>query len=760
MATTELKALPAPRQTRIQSVANSRLVFPVLIFLILAGFYWKLTLTTQFDWVWGPDLAQQVMPWFEEEARQIQHHELPLWDSHGWLGQPLLGQAQPGTAYPLNWLMFLVPRVHGHIHRTTLVWYYVIIHFMAGLFCYLLCRDLGRSRPASLIAGLVFALAAYVGTTDWPQMINGAVWAPLVFLFLLRAVRGHRSLVSAALTGAFLGTAWLAGHHQVPIYITLTMSFTWLYFILRKGYIDWNIVKLAAVCFLFVFLVGALQILPAEEYGHLAKRWAGAEHELSWKEPVPYFVHRQYAMDPMSLFGILIPGLNRHSDPFIGIAAFSLALMAVTLCWRQHAAVRLFGAIALGAIIYSLGANSVFQGFLYAALPLVDKARVPSMATSIWGFATAVLVAFGIDHFGLVSNERWSRRINLAVTAFAVIAWLMLLLAMFIDKMSWQVDDRVGITILTALLLAALLYAWRTANLTRNAVLTLLAMLVLFELGNDAAFAFPSRNETDRLSYVTKVTSDPDIAAYIHAQPGVYRAEAQTDKLASTWTEYYNFDAIPTLTASVLENVHEMEFHNWQNRMLLGVQFTVSEKPPLDNSQEVYTGQSGLKLYINPGAFPRAWAVHEMVHANNLNEIRVAINDHLGDLRAKAFTVEQPLALKPCNAADQVDIAHYRAERVDITANMGCDGLVILSDSFYPGWKATVDDKPVQIRQVDIALRAVQVPAGKHQIVMRYRPASVYLGAFLTAMGWLGALALVWLGPKSRRIEYSGEFSS
>ena len=208
------------------------LTFPLVLLLIIVAFYWKLTFTYQYDWMWGSDIGQQVFPWFEEEARQLQHGQLPLWDPHSWLGQPLLGQAQPGAAYPLNWLLWFVPRQHGHIRMWALQWYYIAIHYMAALFCYLLCRDLGRSRAASLVAGLAFSLAGYVGWTDWPQMVNGAVWTPLVFMFLLRATRGVHPQASAALCGLFLGMTWLSGHHQVPIFLTLACIGVWLYYLI------------------------------------------------------------------------------------------------------------------------------------------------------------------------------------------------------------------------------------------------------------------------------------------------------------------------------------------------------------------------------------------------------------------------------------------------------------------------------------------------------------------------------------------------
>ena len=72
-------------------------------------FFWKLVFTRQFEWIWGPDLAQQVLPWFEIQARQFNAGHWPLWDPSFWCGQPLIGQMQPGAAFPLNWILFSLP---------------------------------------------------------------------------------------------------------------------------------------------------------------------------------------------------------------------------------------------------------------------------------------------------------------------------------------------------------------------------------------------------------------------------------------------------------------------------------------------------------------------------------------------------------------------------------------------------------------------------------------------------------------------------
>lgn len=78
--------------------------------------------------------------------------------------------------------------------------------------------------------------------------------------------------------------------------------------------------------------------------------------------------------------------------------------------------------------------------------------------------------------------------------------------------------------------------------------------------------------------------------------------------------------------------------------------------------------------------------------------------------------------------------------RVDVT--MGCTGLLIVSDSYYPGWRAQLDGNSTPIWKVNTVIRGIVVPAGHHQVVMRYRPLSVYGGLVLTILGFAIAIVL------------------
>src|SRR5713101_670080 len=98
---------------------------PAALLLIVIGFFWKIVLTNQFSWIESPDIANQVVPWLDYQAQQFHLHRIPMWDPFLFGGQSLIGQGQSGLAYPLNWILFLLPlepRARPHqFHNSELV---------------------------------------------------------------------------------------------------------------------------------------------------------------------------------------------------------------------------------------------------------------------------------------------------------------------------------------------------------------------------------------------------------------------------------------------------------------------------------------------------------------------------------------------------------------------------------------------------------------------------------------------------------------
>ena len=98
----------------------------------------------------------------------------------------------------------------------------------------------------------------------------------------------------------------------------------------------------------------------------------------------------------------------------------------------------------------------------------------------------------------------------------------------------------------------------------------------------------------------------------------------------------------------------------------------------------------------------------------------------------------------------------YDPERVVIDATARRPSALVLTDLHYPGWKATVDGRPADLRRVDWLLRATPLPAGRHRVELRYEPASWRIGWIVSLLALAGLVAVVALGLRARRRPAAG----
>ena len=725
----------------------SGLVAPLLLVLVVIGFYWKLVLTDQFTWLAGSDLSNMVLPWFQFEASEIHSGRLPLWDPYSWGGQPLVGQAQPGAAYPLNWLLFLAPLKHTWIRQAALHWYYVVIRILAALSFYWFCRDLGRSRKASLMAGTVYGVAGFLASVEWPQMVNAAVWAPLVFLFQFRAARGVRPFASAVSSGFFLGLMWLVGHHQTPLYVTLASGFLWIYLIWAKGIRpDLGSLRHAAVAFMVAFLTSGLQTIPAVEYGHLARRWAGADHALTWSETVPYQVHELYSVKPVSLLSIAIPGFDVSLNPFVGAVALALALIGLTLAWRDLR-VRWLAVFGLASFVFALGPNSVFHGFLYSTVPMIEKARVPAQALILFHLAVCALVAFGVDLFPALTKR------GAAVSAIALGSFGILLSAAGFVLVETKVvalsgDTRFMVTALASMVAAGVLWAAWRGSLGMPAALAVLFAMILLETGNVSGASFTNyQRDKDRTAVLHKLAEDIDIRDYLLARGGQpFRVEYDEEVIGPNIGPWWGLDTFTSYVAGAPDIVLRNDPYNQRVQAMLGVRYYLGAKPLRPDQVEVFTAATGHKVYWNPDTLPRTWVVHQARQAREA-DVPLLLNDASIDLRNVAIVTREIPQLESCSG-DNASITGHDPDRVVIDAELACRGIVVLSDTWFPGWRATIDGREAAIYAVDGMARGVTAERGRHSIVMEYRPWTVRIGGIMSLLGTLFTAAIVF---RSRR---------
>jgi len=93
-------------------------------------------------------------------------------------------------------------------------------------------------------------------------------------------------------------------------------------------------------------------------------------------------------------------------------------------------------------------------------------------------------------------------------------------------------------------------------------------------------------------------------------------------------------------------------------------------------------------------------------------------------------------------ASGEVKIIEYGKNHVSISSNLDKDSLVVISDSYYPGWKAKIDGKQTEILAANINSRAVVTPKGKHIIQYSYEPPRWHFALMLTIISSLSLLVL------------------
>jgi hypothetical protein len=418
----------------------------------------------------------------------------------------------------------------------------------------------------------------------------------------------------------------------------------------------------------------------------------------------------------------------------------------------DNAVVRLCAVTAVGALLFAMPRYNVLHGLFYIAVPGMEKARSPAMALCITHFCLAVLVAFGIDTFLKRGSSLWLPKVArwlafIGAGTFGLM-YLTMFLAPTVQSRLVQGDDRIGMLALLALLMAGVYMTYERNHLTRVTAAAFTCLLLLVEQGNSAGYAWVHKDDKTRATYLKPLFETRDIAEYLRSQPGPIRVEVNRDDLPFNFGDWYSIETVEGYTASMPEQFLELNWWNPRVRQMYGVGYSIARKPQRDGQQEVFTSRSGLKIFRNPDAFPRAWTVHQVEPVPDNKQGAQLVRDGDFDLRKRAVLVglHSP-PMENCPAPDHVGTASQGAQWIKVDVDMACRGLLLIGANNAPGWRVWVDGRPAPMVTANTLLRAVIVERGRHQVRMAYRPESVYAGLASAMIGLAIALYL-WQRPE------------
>jgi len=739
------------------------------------------------------DAMGQYVPWRTYAARTLRSGAVPLWNPHQFCGTPFAANAQSAIFYPPNVLFVLFDPLRA-------LGLSAALHFLlAGAGTYALLRRMALGSPASFVGAVSFTFGGFMVTwTELPTLMNTASWLPCCIL-AAHAFFSRPRWRTAALLGAALAMAFLAGHPQIFMYVAGT---TVLYCLARLA--KWLATRQATsapgpIALLLgaaalTALLCAVQFLPTAELLQRGHRGIRAPSEAMWQAQV------DRALKPAELPTLLVPDV--HGSPALGtyfgwsytehcgfVGAVVLALALVALILRRNGHTLFFAALALGSILVAMA--TPLGRLLFFGVPGFAAAGSVTRTLCVFTFGMAVLGAMGLDAVLRVRSEstpsRWSRVsavVILLVGAVALGLWIRIgppsvadpgaLGAWWGGLLPFAVACAVGVVLW--------LPSARLSAAEAGAVIVLLILAELFNYGSSFNPTVPRDGVYASVPAVQVMQAEQgDGRTLAITRRADWRLFAQPKALLppNSATVYglqsvQGYDSLSTARyreyAHLMEGAQPSPLANG-NMVLLenvgsplldraAVGLVVSAQPLLDEHLTRVWSDGFVHVYRNTRALPRAYVAARGVlvdgDASTLAALRTlnpnAPRAPVVQTQGAPTDDRRPQALqRPALQAAPIVADEPNAVTVSIPGPAAqWARWLVLTDALYPGWHCYVDDEERPIVFADYLFRAVVLDASTAEVRFVYFPQSFLVGAFLACVG-AAVLSATLVRPAARR---------
>lgn len=705
-----------------------------ILYLALAvvTFHWKTLLTDQYTSLVGSEAINQTYSWLHFWLRSVWHGNLPLWDPWAFAGRPFAGETQTSAWYPLHLLFALVPFNRNGVLSPRLYHEYLAINrFLGAVFMFAFLRELRRSHFAAFIGACAFAMGGLMEQMPWPHQLEACIWMPASLLFLLRSLRAvsrQRALMEASLAGLCLGLSVLTGGVQFAMLaaICVFLAALWYGAVNRPAWPRAGIVLAAIV--IVAGAVGAAQLVPSLEYGHYALRWI-KDGTFPMSDKIPYGRMDPGAW-PTAIFTVLFPlsGGDTGGESwsiYVGVLPFFLALGALWE-WRSRIWVRFFAGIAVLGFLCALGQYSPLNGILYAVVPFLWTNREPTRFLFLTCFAVAALSSFGLD--ALLEQTLPRERFTAILKWIAIAAAALLIVPGLLIQRVLGIWNCFG---LIFILISCAWCAWLLRNRPSRSASLLLAGFVLFDLGS---FNWNAKDKAELAKsgdFYEETLTLARPAAFLRALPGLNRVRVSVDP-APNIGDIYGVQAFWGGGVTALKDFSQLSLRE----DLLNVRYRI--KPASTSDQGAIYQDPHWKIYQDDQAFPRAWMVHQALVIPSEKDTATRILKRTADLhRVALLSSPLPAPLDPAAAGDTMRFTSYQPDSMSLDVQAAGEGLLVLSEIYYPGWRAAVNGQNAEVRRVDGGLRGILLKRGANRVVLTFVPAGQYAGVILSLLAVL-----------------------
>ncbi|MDI6752263.1 MAG: YfhO family protein, partial [bacterium] len=171
---------------------------------------------------------------------------------------------------------------------------------------------------------------------------------------------------------------------------------------------------------------------------------------------------------------------------------------------------------------------------------------------------------------------------------------------------------------------------------------------------------------------------------------------------------------------------------------MTNIRYIISKWPIKEEGIRLVYAEDELFIYENPGCLARTFFVENFkvikdrkgvlryIFSESFNPAKEVVLEESGVKSEKLKVKSEKLKTK--NERRKTKIIKYEPNRVVIDVSAPADGFLFLSDTYYPGWRASIDGKKAKIYRANYCFRAVKIPKGDHLIEMRFLPKSFVIG--------------------------------
>lgn len=652
-------------------------------------------------------------------SQALQSRSLPLWRNDIGQGFPLLAEGQTGTFFLPNLVLFgLLPPVTAYNLALA------VAVLTLGLGLYWWCRVVRLSPLAGWLTAVTVMFSGLT-ITQLPHITLLQAMSMLPITAALSAlVVTRKPFPWVGLLAVSLAQQIYAGFPQA-VFLTLVISgVSVLWHTLPKK--DWRALGYWFVAIMLGIGGGAMQLLPSWEFLQESPNPSGFSPEAATMYSMPL----KHIVSFISPFFFGNPAVGSY-PPFYAFDG--------SIFWENTAYIGLIPLFLLGLSLFRVRASTsiVFWWLIIiVSLMLAGGKYAPTyIVFSIWP----------LNLFRVPSRFLW-----LVIIGVSFIA------AHTLDHFRRHIRtplSHIFIYILMALHSGQLMYTWWSYHLIEPAATWMTAPDITNHVGSGRVLTI---GEGSIYNDVVTTTGWSKPEAFSLLKSGL----SPNSNMLWGVNQYHVYAGRylhrPAIGSGLLdETLTTDEKHATLSALRLanmyGIGNIISFLPLTAPStlREVYHRQSpelAITLYANEEAHPRAYTVHSATAAATLTEAITILRDP-GFVAGKSVMLERhevqadntllPFIGKSPDVlsgtqADHIAWQKDTHQRIDLSVTMATPGLLVLADTHYPGWIATVDGKETPIFAANLSQRAIIVPQGTHDVSFIYQPTTLRWGSVIS----------------------------